>query len=122
MGNVMESILNGMVGFNNGKVVLDEGKAAQSSDRLGSIASSIESSTAQITGALTELQNVWTGTAAERFNEELNELISHIKEISENLRKDKKSLDTVISIIMAAEGKVASDVNSLDENSIFSFK
>lgn len=122
MANVMESLLNGMIGFNNGKVVLDEEKAAQSSERLGSIASSIESSTAQLKGVMTELQTVWTGNASDKFTEELRELVNHIQEVSQNLRDNKANLDTVISVIMAAEGKVASDVDSLNENSIFTFK
>lgn len=122
MANVMESLLNGMIGFNNGKVVLDEEKAAQSSERLGSIASSIESSTAQLKGVMTELQTVWTGNASDKFSEELSELVNHIQEVSQNLRDNKANLDTVISVIMAAEGKVASDVDSLNENSIFTFK
>jgi len=122
MANVMESLLNGMIGFNNGKVVLDEEKAAQSSERLGSIASSIESSTAQLKGVMTELQTVWTGNASDKFTEELSELVNHIQEVSQNLRDNKANLDTVISVIMAAEGKVASDVDSLNENSIFTFK
>lgn len=122
MANVMESLLNGMIGFNNGKVVLDEEKAAQSSERLGSIASSIESSTAQLKGVMTELQTVWTGNASDKFSEELSELVIHIQEVSQNLRDNKANLDTVISVIMAAEGKVASDVDSLNENSIFTFK
>lgn len=122
MANVMESLLNGMIGFNNGKVVLDEEKAAQSSERLGSIASSIDSSTAQLKGVMTELQTVWTGNASDKFSEELSELVNHIQEVSQNLRDNKANLDTVISVIMAAEGKVASDVDSLNENSIFTFK
>ncbi len=122
MANVMESLLNGMIGFNNGKVVLDEEKAAQSSERLGSIASSIESSTAQLKGVMTELQTVWTGNASDKFSEELSELVNHIQEVSQNLRDNKANLDTVISVIMEAEGKVASDVDSLNENSIFTFK
>ena len=122
MANVMESLLNGMIGFNNGKVVLDEEKAAQSSERLGSIASSIESSTAQLKGVMTELQTVWTGNASDKFTEELSELVNHIQEVSQNLRDNKANLDTVILVIMAAEGKVASDVDSLNENSIFTFK
>lgn len=120
MTNAFQSLINSAISYvNDEKIMLDEGAAAEISNKLGKISSEIEMAAAQIEGPISETQPIWSGQAAEDFFSEVGKLVSETREISEKVRQNRQQFDNAVRIIMSADNKVLKDTNDLPAGNVF---
>ena len=91
----VSSLINSVGGYvNDSTIKFDPDRASVLSANYGKIAASLDNASHQIEGALSEVQGVWSGEAAENFMDQLKTLMTKTKEISEAVSANKNQIDS----------------------------
>lgn len=114
-----KSLMNAAIGSANGTVKLDRDTAELLSEKLGSIASGIETAVKQLEGPILEAEPSWTGQAAESFYKDVRSLLADTKKIAEKVSENRQKLITAAGLLISASNNVRSDVEKLSDEKLF---
>ena len=113
------SLINGAIGSEKGTVKLDRVTAELLSEKLGSIASGIETAVKQLEGPILEAEPVWTGQAAESFYKDVRSLLEDTRKIAEKVSENRQKLISAAGLLISASSNVRSDVDKLSDEQLF---
>ncbi len=115
----VSSLINSVGGYvNDSTIKFDPDRASVLSANYGKIAASLDNASHQIEGALSEVQGVWSGEAAENFMDQLKTLMTKTKEISEAVSANKNQIDSAAAILTGGSDAVHQKVDSLPDGAI----